>query len=939
MSLYNKIIDLQKMNQAWEKVRKNKPAPGVDNVTFEQFEANKKEELKQLKIELQEHRYKAFPVRRVVIYKEDKKREIALYTMRDKVVQQSIACELNRLYDGKFSNQTYAYQSNKSALQAVNDIEREIQTGKYSYILKLDIAHFFDTIQWEMLKRILQRNIKEEDVLELIEENSKSTMLEDSGEITEKRCGIYQGSGISPILSNIYLMDFDCKMTEQENYYVRYSDDMIVLGKTREALLDVLKEVKIYLQKLGLQINDKKTSCVSLKEGINFLGYHFSEQGKAIPAKAEQNLQERLEIMWLTSQEMSIKEKIEKALEIIGGWEQYFREKREIGSIFEYVVLIYTSQGNFDYLKILKEKRNLVQNIYKDIMEYLIKIWKQQGEEQLELLEFEQYFQIWNQENEKIRNSRFISELVQNYRKYCVSENVEIMVELMQLYTDNKEYEKASFWMKKKEEAGNKYFSEEVKARPLVAGQTEKELIFNHLTAQKMMKIFVGREDIYSLEDIGYGRKRETELQAIPLSEQKIYEHLLGKTTIGTYIQRPNSTVKHIIIDIDISKKIVLQYEKDLDMYQAYLEKAWKKAIEILKILHSFGMEGYVEYSGGRGYHVWIFLTEWIPVRYANMFCEVVQVKLEKCPQDDIMIEFFPNKTRMKPGKFGQVIKLPYGYHVKTGKQSYFLDETGEKIEEVNYFLDNIAKFSLSNVKRVLAVNTGIKEKTDVKRMDVDLKEFGEISENVLEVLKQCNLMMYLCQKAMKTGYLTHFERLSILYVFGHLGEEGKQFVHQIMGYTLNYQYNVTEKFIQKLPGKPVSCVKLREQYKMVTAEYGCNCNFKRSKNCYPSPVLHAISSSNDLQEDITLPTSRTLSKETEKKVIDEINIHKKAQELAAKILEMKKQKRSLDSSIAKVEKELGKIYDNAGVDCLETEMGMLVRRKTEMGYEWLIEI
>lgn len=590
-------------------------------------------------------------------------------------------------------------------------------------------------------------------------------------------------------------------------------------------------------------------------------------------------------------------------------------------------------------MKILKAKRKLVQNIYKDIMEYLTSVWEQQGEVQLELLEYEQYFQIWNQEIGKTSNNKFVAELIQNYRKYYVNENVEIMVELMQLYTDSGEYEKASFWMKKQEEVGRKYSLEEERVIPPVSGQTGKEFIFNHLTAQKMMKIFVGREDIYSLETIGYGRKRETELQAIPLSEQKIYEHLLGKVTIGTYIQRPNSTVKYMIIDIDISKKIVLQYEKNSCTYQNYLEKAWKKAVEVLKILHSFGMEGYIEYSGGRGYHVWIFLTEWIPVRYANMFCEVVQVKLEKCPEDDITIEFFPNKTRMKPGKFGQIMKLPYGYHVKTGNQSYFLDETGEKIQEVNYFFDSIAKFSLSAIKKILAVNTGIKENADEKRIDMELKEFGEISENVLEVLKKCNLMMYLCQKAMKTRYLTHFERLSILYVFGHLGEEGKQFVHQIMEYTLNYQYSVTERFIQKLPGKPVSCVKLREQYKMVTAEYGCNCNFKRSKNCYPSPVLHAISSSSDLQEDITLPTSRTLSKENEKKVIDEINIHKKAQELAVKILEMKKQKRSLDSSIAKVEKELERIYDNVGVDCLETEMGMLVRRKKENGYEWLIEI
>lgn len=129
MSIYNKVIDLQKLYQAWERVRKNKPAAGVDNVTYEQFDADKKEMLKQLNIDLREHIYKAMPVRRVVLYKGDKAREIALYTMRDKVVQQSLAVELNKLYDCRFSSQTYAYRSNKSSLNAVNAIEEKYVVG------------------------------------------------------------------------------------------------------------------------------------------------------------------------------------------------------------------------------------------------------------------------------------------------------------------------------------------------------------------------------------------------------------------------------------------------------------------------------------------------------------------------------------------------------------------------------------------------------------------------------------------------------------------------------------------------------------------------------------------------------------------------------------------------------------------------------------------
>ena len=93
------------------------------------------------------------------------------------------------------------------------------------------------------------------------------------------------------------------------------------------------------------------------------------------------------------------------------------------------------------------------------------------------------------------------------------------------------------------------------------------------------------------------------------------------------------------------------------------------------------------------------------------------------------------------------------------------------------------------------------------------------------------------------------------------------------------------------------------------------------------------------MQEDITIPASRSLTTEKEKTVIDELNVHKKAQELAGRILELRKQQRAIDKNVAKVERELEKIYDSVGTDVLEIEMGMLVRRKKADGYEWVIEI
>lgn len=320
------------------------------------------------------------------------------------------------------------------------------------------------------------------------------------------------------------------------------------------------------------------------------------------------------------------------------------------------------------------------------------------------------------------------------------------------------------------------------------------------------------------------------------------------------------------------------------------------------------------------------------------MLEDVLEEKLEKT-DDDISIEFFPNRSRIRNGSYGQSIKLPGGMHIKSGKRSGFCNEQFEPVEMSYEFLTGIAKYTLMAVKKILGTMSGAEKEPKKRELSLELEGFAELPPSVKVVLEKCNLVRYLCQKAQTTGYLSHFERLTILYVFGHLGEEGKTFVHTVMEFTLNYQYHVTEKFIQKLPAKPVSCVKLRDQYKQITAEYGCSCNFRRTKNCYPSPVLHALKNSSDVADDITIPTSRTLTKKVEEKVIEEINIHKKVQDLAVRIVEMKKQKRGVEKKIQKVENELETIYDQAGVDCLEVDMGMLVRRKKGQGYEWLIEI
>lgn len=938
MSLYNRIIDLQKLQSSWRQVYKNKPGEGIDGVTCEEFEADKDSLIKELWKELKDNTYKCQPVKLVPLYKGEKVRYISMYTMRDKIVQHSVAKELTNLFDYELQKSAYAYRTGKSAMHAAQDIEKCMIEMKQGFALKTDIHSFFDCILHERLRKILRTKIREEDVIKLLFQFIKVPSIDKNGELTEKRTGIYQGATIAPILSNIYMIETDKLIEQETDFYVRYSDDILILFSDLKQAEEYCKKLELYISEIGLTLNEKKTQIVSFEQGFEFLGYAFNTEGISIPEKAEMQLNERLETIWLDKSYVTLEERVKKGAEIVGGWEQYFRSDRKMKSILEYVIWVYQlEKKGIEKPELLKKNREDFVNCYKDITLFLASVWKKYGMLQEMLMEYEQYYNIDQLDRKKeIADTAELQKLILMYERYMVDESEEIRTELVQFYTDKKMYQKAESLFKSKENSSRWKYREKF----YKADQQNWKMALNDAEIAKYMDLFVGREDVYAVDSvINYKRNIEDVLQ--PLLADKIIQHLEGKETLGTYIQRSNGTVKYMVLDLDISKGILLQNPDELLMKE-YMEKCLRIAVEILKELAHMGLRGYLEKSGCRGYHIWIFFEEWIPVRYANFLSDIIEEKKGKLWREgEIQIEYFPNKTKLRNGKKGQVIKLPWGIHPKTGRRSYFLRETLDEYIPQTELFDDVVKYSVNIIKKIISANHTA-ESIDVKKkyteVDKNLDDFQITSEAVRTVMLSCNLIRFLCQKAKTVHYLNHCERLSILYVFGHLGEEGKEFIHKIMSFTLNYSYQVTQKFILKCPEKPVSCLKLREQYKQISAEIGCSCGFKRTKNCYPSPVLHALKNAEE-NEQITMPVSRVISTDKQKIMKTEINAVSRAQEIAEKMMELRKQKRSLDRSLVKCEQELAEIFNDSNTDSMEIKMGLLTRRKAGTKTEWIIEL
>jgi RNA-directed DNA polymerase len=218
--------------EAFESLRKDASA-GVDGITYAEYEADVRENIRKLHDRMKKGQYRAQPLRRVYIPKEDgRQRPISIPSLEDKIVQMATVDLLNAIYEQDFLECSYGFRPRLGAQDALDEVGRVICTRPISTVLEADITGYFDAIVRERLVEMIEKRVRDGAILKLIGKWINVGVIE-GGRLLVAETGVGQGQVISPLLANIYLhyvLDewFETEVKARlkgEAYEIRYADD------------------------------------------------------------------------------------------------------------------------------------------------------------------------------------------------------------------------------------------------------------------------------------------------------------------------------------------------------------------------------------------------------------------------------------------------------------------------------------------------------------------------------------------------------------------------------------------------------------------------------------------------------------------------------------------------------------------------------------------
>jgi group II intron reverse transcriptase/maturase len=270
------LLTIEALWEAFDGLRQD-AAAGVDGLTRAHYAQGLIENLRGLHERLKNKTYRAQPLRRIYLDKEDgSKRPISIPALEDKIVQKAVVKLLNAIFEQDFLDCSYGFRPGRSAHEALDEVGRVLCRKPVGYVLELDICSYFDSIVRGLLMEMVEGRVSDGSILRLIGKWIHVGVV-DEGRLLFSETGTGQGQIISPLLANLYLHHvLDVWFEEQvkprlkgQAYEIRYADDALLCFQYREDAQRVLEVLHKRFERFGLRLHPEKTRLVEFGRGAH----------------------------------------------------------------------------------------------------------------------------------------------------------------------------------------------------------------------------------------------------------------------------------------------------------------------------------------------------------------------------------------------------------------------------------------------------------------------------------------------------------------------------------------------------------------------------------------------------------------------------------------------------------------------------------------------
>lgn len=343
-ALYDKVHRRDILERAWGQVRRNRGAPGIDQITIAEVEQYGVDRLlDELQAELKAATYRPLPARRVFIPKpgSDERRPLSIPSVRDRVVQAAVKIVLEPVFEADMLPCSFGFRPRRATHDALQVLIDESFRGD-RWVVETDVADCFGSIPHSGLMSAIEERVSDRRMLALLRAFLRAGVMQ-QGTVARPVTGAPQGGVISPLLANVYLHRLDRAWRGAYGTLVRYADDAVVMCRSKGQAVAALARLTVLLAELGLEPKAAKTRVVHLTEhgeGVDFLGFHhrlvtsWSRRGRGgftylarwPSRKAMQHARDRIRFMTMRSRLAApIEQVVQEINTFLRGWVGYFR--------------------------------------------------------------------------------------------------------------------------------------------------------------------------------------------------------------------------------------------------------------------------------------------------------------------------------------------------------------------------------------------------------------------------------------------------------------------------------------------------------------------------------------------------------------------------------------------------------------------------------------